>query len=184
MTSESLQTLRDSGGAGNSRPRASFRVDVRRCQGGREEGHVKELQWTNPHVWLQVVIDENGKKTEWSLEGGSPNTLSRQGWRATTFKAGDVVTVRFNPMKDGSAAGLFIGAKFDADGKTIGRVAVALISRSRRRRWTRCSPCPRRSDRPARTRPASVRSRRAAAGSGPIAGTPSRALSMWGRARR
>ena len=82
---------------------------------------VKELQWTNPHVWLQVIIDENGKKSEWSLEGGSPNTLSRQGWRATTFKAGDVVTVRFNPMKDGSAAGQFIGAKFEADGKTIGR---------------------------------------------------------------
>jgi hypothetical protein len=82
---------------------------------------VKELQWTNPHVWLQVVVDESGKKTEWSLEGGSPNTLSRQGWRATTFKNGDVVTVRFNPMKDGSAAGQFIGAKFESDGKTIGR---------------------------------------------------------------
>jgi len=82
---------------------------------------VKELQWTNPHVWLQVIIEENGTRTEWSLEGGSPNTLSRQGWRATTFKTGDVVTVRFNPMRDGSAAGLFIGARFDADGKTIGR---------------------------------------------------------------
>ena len=88
-----------------------------------KKGIVKELQWTNPHVWLQVVIEENGKKTEWSLEGGSPNTLSRQGWRATTFKPGDVVTVRFNPMKDGSAAGQFIGATFDADGKTIGRMA-------------------------------------------------------------
>ena len=54
-----------------------------------KKGIVKELQWTNPHIWLQVVIDESGKKTEWSLEGGSPNTLSRQGWRATTFKAGD-----------------------------------------------------------------------------------------------
>ena len=82
---------------------------------------VKELQWTNPHVWLQVVVDEKGTKTEWSLEGGSPNTLSRQGWRATTFKPGDVVTVRFNPMKDGSAAGQFVGAKFESDGKTIGR---------------------------------------------------------------
>lgn len=86
-----------------------------------KKGTVKELQWTNPHIWLQVVVDENGTKTEWSLEGGSPNTLSRQGWRATTFKPGDVVTVRFNPMRDGSAAGLFIGARFDADGKTIGR---------------------------------------------------------------
>ena len=86
-----------------------------------KKGTVKELQWTNPHIWLQVVFEENGTKTEWSLEGGSPNTLSRQGWRATTFKAGDIVTVRFNPMRDGSAAGLFIGAKFEADGKTIGR---------------------------------------------------------------
>ena len=86
-----------------------------------KKGTVKELQWTNPHIWLQVVFEENGAKTEWSLEGGSPNTLSRQGWRATTFKAGDVVTVRFNPMRDGSAAGLFIGARFEADGKTIGR---------------------------------------------------------------
>ena len=86
-----------------------------------KKGVVKELQWTNPHVWLQVVVEENGTKTEWSLEGGSPNTLSRQGWRATSFKPGDVVTVRFNPMKDGSAAGQFVGAKFEVGGKTIGR---------------------------------------------------------------
>ena len=84
-------------------------------------GTVKELQWANPHIWLQVIVDEKGKKTEWSLEGGSPNSLSRQGWRATTFKAGDVVTVRFNPMKDGSPGGNFVGAKFASDGRTIGR---------------------------------------------------------------
>ena len=87
------------------------------------KGTVKELQWTNPHVWLQIVVDRNGAMTEWSFEGGSPNSLSRTGWRATTFKPGDVVTVRFNPMKDGSAAGQFIGAKFESDGKTIGRWA-------------------------------------------------------------
>ena len=85
------------------------------------KGTVKELQWANPHIWLQVIVDEKGKKTEWSLEGGSPNSLSRQGWRSTTFKPGDGVTVRLNPMKDGTPAGAFIGAKFDADGKTIGR---------------------------------------------------------------
>jgi len=84
------------------------------------KGTVKELQWSNPHVWLQVVAAENGTSKEWSLEANSPNALSRQGWRSTTFKPGDEVTVRFNPMKDGSAGGAFIGAKF-ADGKTIGR---------------------------------------------------------------
>jgi hypothetical protein len=85
------------------------------------KGTVKEMQWKNPHVWIQVVVDDKGKPTEWSLEAGSPNTLSRTGWRSTTFKAGDEVTVRLNPMKDGTAAGLFIGAKFASDGKTVGR---------------------------------------------------------------
>jgi hypothetical protein len=84
------------------------------------QGVVKELQWTNPHIWLQVIVEDKGTKTEWSLEGGSPNSLSRRGWRSTTFKPGDVVTVRLNPMKDGTPAGGFVGAKF-ADGKTIGR---------------------------------------------------------------
>ena len=85
------------------------------------KGTVKELQWTNPHIWLQLIVDEKGRKTEWSVEGGSPNTLSRQGWRSTTFKAGDAVTVRINPMKDGTPAGNFVGARFEADGKTLGR---------------------------------------------------------------
>jgi hypothetical protein len=85
------------------------------------KGTVKALQWTNPHVWLQVVVDANGTATEWSLEGGSPNSLSRQGWRSTTFKPGDVVVVRLNPMRDGAPGGRFIGARFEADGRTIGR---------------------------------------------------------------
>ena|SRR5215217_7478368 len=84
-------------------------------------GNIKELQWSNPHIWIQVVVDNNGQKTEWSIEGGSPNSLSRNGWRATTFKSGDAVTVRVNPMKDGSPGGSFIGAKFKETGKTIGR---------------------------------------------------------------
>jgi len=85
------------------------------------KGVVKELHWTNPHVWLQVTVDEKGAKKEWSIEAGSPNTLSRNGWRNTSFKPGDTVMVRVNPMKDGTAAGSFIGAKFDTDGHTIGR---------------------------------------------------------------
>jgi hypothetical protein len=85
------------------------------------KGTIKEMQWKNPHIWIQVIVDQDGKTTEWSLEGGSPNSLSRNGWRSTTFKAGDEVVVRLNPMKDGTPAGMFIGAKFAADGKTIGR---------------------------------------------------------------
>lgn len=84
-------------------------------------GTIKEFQFTNPHTWIQVdVADANGEVTEWSLEWGSPNQLGRQGIRPSTFPPGAPVTVRTNPMLDGSPAGLFIGARFD-DGTTVGR---------------------------------------------------------------
>jgi hypothetical protein len=84
-------------------------------------GTVKEFQFTNPHTWIQVdVKDEKGELTEWSLEWGSPNQLGRQGIRPSSFPAGTAVTIRTNPMRDGTPGGAFIGAKF-ADGKTIGR---------------------------------------------------------------
>ena len=84
-------------------------------------GTVKEFQWTNPHSWIQVnVTDARGVTKEWSIEGGSPNSLVRQGWRKTTFKPGDKVTLRVGPMRDGSAGGIFMGA-VTADGKTIGQ---------------------------------------------------------------
>jgi len=84
-------------------------------------GTVKEFQWTNPHIWIQIERQNPaGAKEEWSVEGGSPNSLSRNGWRKSTFTPGAAVSIRINPMRDGSHAGNFVGAKF-ADGKTIGR---------------------------------------------------------------
>src|SRR5262245_17674715 len=83
-------------------------------------GTIKELQWTNPHIWIQIQVQNSeGSRQEWSIEGGGPNSLSRQGWRPTTFKPGEAVTLRINPMRDGTHAGLFVGAKF-SDGKTLG----------------------------------------------------------------
>ncbi len=82
-------------------------------------GTIKEFQFKNPHTWIQVIVDDP-KKTEWSLEWGSPNSLGRQGYRPSTFPPGAKVTMKLHPMKDGSPAGEFMAAKF-ADGKTIGR---------------------------------------------------------------
>ena len=82
---------------------------------------VREFQWTNPHIWIQVLIEnENGEQEEWSIEGGGPNTLFRKGWRPNTFKPGDVVEFKLFPMHDGSNAALFVGAKF-SNGETLGK---------------------------------------------------------------
>jgi hypothetical protein len=84
-------------------------------------GTIKEFQWKNPHVWIQVVVKSpDGSAKEWSVEGGGPNSLSRNGWRPSTFKPGDSVVIRVHPMRDGSAAGNFMAAKW-SDGRTLGQ---------------------------------------------------------------
>lgn len=89
------------------------------------KGVIKEFQWTNPHSWIQIQApNAQGKMEEWAIECGSPNTLARGGWRPGSFKPGDKVTIRIGPMKDGSKAGIFIGAILQ-DGKTLGRMEEA-----------------------------------------------------------
>jgi hypothetical protein len=88
-------------------------------------GSVKEFQWTNPHAWIQVTVaGPDGTTSDWSFECGSPNTLSRQGWRPSTLKPGDAVTIVANPMKDGTSAGLMHTVTLP-DGRVLGPGAPA-----------------------------------------------------------
>jgi Family of unknown function (DUF6152) len=69
-------------------------------------GSVRELQWTNPHSYLQLVVPKEGGGTdEWSIEIGTPNINVRMGWRSDSLKPGDKVTITFSPTKDGMHAG-------------------------------------------------------------------------------
>jgi hypothetical protein len=71
------------------------------------KGTVKTFQWTNPHVilWVLVQPDDGGAAQEWSIETTSPGVLTRAGWTRQSLKAGDRVTVVFNPLRDGSRGG-------------------------------------------------------------------------------
>jgi len=72
-------------------------------------GVVKEVQWTNPHIWIWVdVADESGAVVTWGLEGMSPNFLARRGWSRTTLEAGDEITVSLRPLKSGEPGGMFM----------------------------------------------------------------------------
>ena len=74
------------------------------------EGVVKELQWTNPHVWIQVLVpNAKGGQDEWSVECTSVNFMVRRGFSKTTIKAGDKISVSLTPLKDGSHGGAFKG---------------------------------------------------------------------------
>ena len=86
------------------------------------EGTVKDFQWTNPHVWIQIAVpNAAAKEVEWSIELGSVSTLSRQGWKRTSLKPGDKAVVVIHPLRDGSSGGSMMtvsvnGAKVGGNG--------------------------------------------------------------------
>jgi hypothetical protein len=83
-------------------------------------GTVREFEWTNPHAWLRVMVNDEktGKPVLWAYELSSPARLITMGLSANSLKVGDVVSVTFHPMKDGTRAGRFMGATL-ANGKVI-----------------------------------------------------------------
>jgi Family of unknown function (DUF6152) len=85
------------------------------------KGTVKELQWTNPHVFVQVMVaNDKGVEEEWSIESASPNMLFRQGWSPKALHPGDKISVTINPLRSGGRGGYFVFAEL-ADGKTLGQ---------------------------------------------------------------
>src|SRR5260370_19810245 len=49
-------------------------------------GTVKELEFVNPHAWLQILVNDKGNALAWSFEGGSVPQLVRLGSSRTALK--------------------------------------------------------------------------------------------------
>ncbi len=85
------------------------------------EGTVKEVQWTNPHIWVQLLVRDaaTGKEVEWSIEGNSPNMLARAGWTRHALSAGDKVVMVVHPVKSGGKGNSGSLAAATVNGKKI-----------------------------------------------------------------
>jgi len=84
------------------------------------KGTVKQLEWTNPHSWLRVMItDPNGTAREWGLEMGPPARQIQRGWKPDSLRPGDTVTVDIHPLRDGSRGGQLVSAILP-DGRRVG----------------------------------------------------------------
>ena len=82
-------------------------------------GVVKEFRWTNPHSWIDLeVADDKGVASIWSIEMNPPPFLIRAGWRASSLKAGDKVSVTLNPIRSGEPGGIFVSVML-ADGRVL-----------------------------------------------------------------
>lgn len=82
-------------------------------------GVVREFLWMNPHSSFKVdVTDAEGKVETWAIEMNGPSNLIREGWKRSTLKPGDRVTVTVNPLRDGRPGGWYVGVML-ADGRSL-----------------------------------------------------------------
>ena len=66
-------------------------------------GTVTEFRWGNPHSWIHMdVKNADGSTTRWMIEGGTPNTLMRQGITKKSLPIGVEILVDGYRAKDGS----------------------------------------------------------------------------------
>ena len=86
-------------------------------------GTVKEMQLTNPHSWIEMMVaNEDGELVQWSIELSSPVVLFRRGWTRSTLQPGDEVTVVARPMRDGRPGAAYVAITLP-DGSTLGRAS-------------------------------------------------------------
>lgn len=90
-------------------------------------GEVTQVRWINPHASFKLEgTAEGGPDGLWTIEMTAPNVLINQGWKRTSIRPGDQVTVYANPLRnaitlnDGSQGGLYVGIEL-TDGSTLGR---------------------------------------------------------------
>ena len=82
-------------------------------------GIVKDFRWTNPHSWIDLeVADEKGTTGVWSIEMNPPPYLIRAGWKSTSLKPGDKVSVTLYPIRTGEPGGIFVSVTL-ADGTVL-----------------------------------------------------------------
>jgi hypothetical protein len=66
-------------------------------------GVVTKMEWINPHAWIHLdVKNEDGTVTNWMVEGGSPNTLLRNGFTKASLPVGTEIVVDGYQAKDQS----------------------------------------------------------------------------------
>ena len=98
---------------------------IDRTQSKTVSGTVKEFRWGNPHAWIDLdVPNDKGVVDTWSIEMTSPTFLLRAGWKSSTLKSGDKVTVTLRPFRDGTPGGLFVSVTLP-DGRVMCERAAA-----------------------------------------------------------
>ena len=81
-------------------------------------GKVTEMKWSNPHAWIYLDVETDGKVVNWALETGAGNQLIRRGWKKEDLPAGTVLRVEGWQARNGTPTANVSSITF-ADGKRL-----------------------------------------------------------------
>ena len=65
-------------------------------------GKVTSMKWANPHAWIYMDVETDGKVVNWALETAAANQLTRRGWKREDLPAGTVLTVDAYAARNGT----------------------------------------------------------------------------------
>jgi hypothetical protein len=85
------------------------------------EATVARFKWQNPHAFIEADANVGGRTERWTIEMTSPNNLAQSGWKRTTLRAGDKVTLHVHPLRGGAKGGSYVGVVLP-DGSSMGEV--------------------------------------------------------------
>jgi len=85
------------------------------------EATVVRFKWQNPHAFIEADAAGRGGTERWSIEMTSPNNLAQEGWKRTSLKLGDRVTIWVHPLRSGARGGSYAGVRLP-NGSTLGEV--------------------------------------------------------------
>ena len=96
----------------------SFSAEYDRSKPIKLVGKVTLVKFANPHAWVYIDVETNGKIVNWALETGSGNALIRRGWRKEDLKVGTVLHVDGWLARNGKPAANVSTITF-SDGKRL-----------------------------------------------------------------
>jgi Family of unknown function (DUF6152) len=71
-------------------------------------GTVKEFKFVSPHTLLILEVKgADGTVKDWTLEGGAPGLLVRDGMTSKSLKPGDQIRLTINPLHSGAEGGSY-----------------------------------------------------------------------------
>jgi hypothetical protein len=81
-------------------------------------GTVRDFQWTNPHVFIELTVNGADGPYKFIIEGPTPGVLRGHEWKFNSLKPGDKVVAHVRPLREGHNGGYLVSLA--KDGVLIG----------------------------------------------------------------